>query len=211
MDGQEIVNGVNPPTPEDVIFTHHPHRLLRYGCHKFALERLPWRWRADEPIFPHARKITLKWGHIARVNVSGMVHKTTATQATIAWGNISWIIIIMHPILFPQRIEADSGVIMLAPDFWIVVTVGCHTITINGVIMVIPKSRIAMMVDSQSITVISRIEKEYGMVGLTIITIPGVVCQDQANHTLQLKQMCLKTMPPIFSGHLLIASLLAGI
>ena len=53
--------------------------------------------------------------------------------------------------------------------------IGCQAITTNGVILVILEFRIAMMVDSQAITVISRMEKEYDIVGLVTITIPGVI------------------------------------
>ena len=81
----------------------------------------------------------------------------------------------MHTVLSPQEIEEDSGVIMVAPDFRIVVTVGCQVITNNSVILVIPEFRIIMMIGSQDITVIDRIEKECGMVDLITITIPGVV------------------------------------
>ena len=78
----------------------------------------------------------------------------------------------MHTILSLQEKEEDSGIIMVAPDLQIVVTIGCQAITVNGVIMVIPEFRIAMMVGSQAITIIRKMEKECGMVGL--MTISGV-------------------------------------
>ena len=64
---------------------------------------------------------------------------------------------------------------MVAPNFWIAVTVGRQSFIVNGVIRVIPEFRIAMMIGSQSMTIISRLEKEYGMVDLMTITIPGAV------------------------------------
>ena len=81
----------------------------------------------------------------------------------------------MYAILSPQGIEEDSGLIMVTPNFWIVVMVGFQAIAVNGVIMVIPKFRIAMMVGSQAIAVISRMKTECGMVGLMTIIIMGVV------------------------------------
>ena len=53
--------------------------------------------------------------------------------------------------------------------------VGFQSITDIGILMVIPEFRIAMLVGSQVITVIIRMEKECGIVGLITTTITGVV------------------------------------
>jgi len=81
----------------------------------------------------------------------------------------------MYTVLSPQETEEDSGVIMVAPDFRIVATIGCQAITVNDVIMMIPEFRLVMMVGSQVIIVISRMEKECGMVAIMTITIQGMV------------------------------------
>ena len=61
-----------------------------------------------------------------------------------------------------QETDVDSGELAAAHNF-------------NGVIVVIPEFRIAMMVGPQAITTIIRMEKEYSVVGFTTINIPGVV------------------------------------
>ena len=62
-------------------------------------------------------------------------------------------------VLFHQETEEYSGVIIVAPDFRIVVVLGCQAIAINGVIMLIPKFRIDMIIGSQAITFIIILEK----------------------------------------------------
>ena len=90
-------------------------------------------------------------------------------------GGILLKIIIMHTVLSPQEPEEETGEIVLDPDFPRIMMAGCQAITVNGVVIVIPELRIAILVGSQAITVISRMKKEYSMVGLMTITIPGVV------------------------------------
>jgi len=64
---------------------------------------------------------------------------------------------------------------MVVQDFRIVVRVFCQAMASIGVEMVIPEFKIATTVSFQAITVVGRMEKEYGMVGLITITIPGVI------------------------------------
>ena len=67
-----------------------------------------------------------------------------------------------HTVLPVQEIDVKSGEIIVGKDF-------------NGVIIVIPEFRISMMVGHQAITVISKMEKECGMVGIITITILGMI------------------------------------
>ena len=91
---------------------------------------------------------------IARGNLSGMVQITTATQELE--------ITMIHMVIQAQKTEVDSGRIIGAHDY-------------TDIIMVIPELIIAMMVGPQAINIMSRMEKDIGMVVFTTITIPGVV------------------------------------